>query len=790
MHPRRKVVALNCTIIKTGIKEKFDRFSEQGRILFFSAACGFGKTTVAKELLKSKRVLEISIEDDFNNLLSGRWDFLLIDNLQDLRDEDKQQTLLSVIRESPGKRFVFLSRGTVPGWLIPFQVSGLLSAITYKEMFLDRNETAVLFEKSGIHLSEVELTRILNDTRGYPLALSVLIQLMSDGTPYRKELITEVREKLFIYYEDAIFKRFEMPMRRFLLSLALFDEINPEIAKLVSGDCNAVERLTYIYHNTCMIGMKSSERFRFWHVFRNFLRREMQKEYSDEQIRMIYSRGGLYYELHENYGKALEFYSKSGDCSKVSELIIKSIYLHPGMGHYEELESYFELLSDEQILVSPALMQGMSMLRALQGNYEESDRWYGELKNFITAHDKSDEAAKEAKSRLIYLDIALPQRGVDKIVQIMSTAATLITNKEIKLTPFSVTSALPSIMNGGKDFSKWSKTDDLLYATMRKPVELVLGKDGIGLADCAIAESKFEKGKDISEQILELVSKLNEIQHKGTPDIEFAVVGLLARSQIFAGYAEATCNTVSALKSRFADQKLTRFFPNIDALLCRISLRTGNMMYVDDWYNDKAPKNAVTVKIMKRYLYLTQAMTELAYGNDNAALLTLAPLEPLFDACGRHIDMIHLKTISAAAKFRKGDNAWRDDIKTAVDISAEYGFIRPISGYGVSALQMLEEYEYSKNKKFTEKLIRAARTHAVCYPDFLLPAASRHAEKLTEAELQVLRLLCADKSNAEISRILNIQLTTVKSHISHILQKLGAKRRAEAKTIAQNLRII
>ena len=61
---------------------------------------------------------------------------------------------------------------------------------------------------------------------------------------------------------------------------------------------------------------------------------------------------------------------------------------------------------------------------------------------------------------------------------------------------------------------------------MRIPVEAVLGKDGVGLADCAIAESKFEKGEDISGRILLLVSQLGEVQKKGTPDIEFAIVGL------------------------------------------------------------------------------------------------------------------------------------------------------------------------------------------------------------------------------------------------------------------------
>ncbi|HIY16662.1 MAG TPA: LuxR C-terminal-related transcriptional regulator [Candidatus Intestinimonas stercorigallinarum] len=53
----------------------------------------------------------------------------------------------------------------------------------------------------------------------------------------------------------------------------------------------------------------------------------------------------------------------------------------------------------------------------------------------------------------------------------------------------------------------------------------------------------------------------------------------------------------------------------------------------------------------------------------------------------------------------------------------------------------------------------------------------------------MLRLLCADKSNAEIGEILGIRLPTVKVHVSHILEKLGVKRRTEAKTAAQRLHL-
>lgn len=52
--------------------------------------------------------------------------------------------------------------------------------------------------------------------------------------------------------------------------------------------------------------------------------------------------------------------------------------------------------------------------------------------------------------------------------------------------------------------------------------------------------------------------------------------------------------------------------------------------------------------------------------------------------------------------------------------------------------------------------------------------------KLSDRELEVLRLLGRGSSNAEISKALRIRQTTVRSHVYHILTKLNLRSRAEA----------
>jgi DNA-binding NarL/FixJ family response regulator len=81
----------------------------------------------------------------------------------------------------------------------------------------------------------------------------------------------------------------------------------------------------------------------------------------------------------------------------------------------------------------------------------------------------------------------------------------------------------------------------------------------------------------------------------------------------------------------------------------------------------------------------------------------------------------------------------------------------------------------SVTKRFIAHFARAVRP---------APSTPKELALLTSRELDVLRLLTEGLSNAEIAKRLIVEETTVKTHVSRILMKLGLRDRLQAVILA------
>ena len=131
-------------IIKPSVEKQFEHFMRQGRVLFFSAPCGFGKTVLADALLRGRNVLRQSAADPDCAILPSAqdWDILLIDDLQLMQEIPEQNKLIverglrggSSCHTHASSNIRFLNSvsviRTVQPSLLPRRFSRLLSPLT------------------------------------------------------------------------------------------------------------------------------------------------------------------------------------------------------------------------------------------------------------------------------------------------------------------------------------------------------------------------------------------------------------------------------------------------------------------------------------------------------------------------------------------------------------------------------------------------------------------------------------------------------------------------------------
>jgi len=242
-------------IIKPSLKEIFLTGWEHCRVILFAAPCGCGKTTTAAALLTGHAVCALSVADAefLAENIPPSCDAVLVDDLQYLLEPERREVLCNLIRTRTDLRFVLLGRGALPGWLMPFQFAGILLTIDAPTLFFDRATAERMLESRGITVSPGDMSAIQRDFKGYPIAMAILCHKLKNGAAYSEDILNSVKRELFLYFDEAVYHRFDAPLQQLLVSLAPFESFHLELAKMVSGDPRAGELLGSIQRDTTML---------------------------------------------------------------------------------------------------------------------------------------------------------------------------------------------------------------------------------------------------------------------------------------------------------------------------------------------------------------------------------------------------------------------------------------------------------------------------------------------------------------------------------------------------------
>lgn len=777
-------------IIKEDTKKHFLRALKNGSILI-SAPCGYGKTSMVKALLKenNRPYIYLSAKSrDFSDRLSKMGDALaVIDDLHLCREEELAR--ISQRLQLPGVSMILISRSGLPSQLKKVFIGGGLQMIGEKELRMGILEVSRLTKDAGAAVDLGQAGELLRATDGYPLAVKICARYLQSGQPYGRELTEKVKWDLYDYYDARLFCHWSEELQAFLINLAAFPQFDRALAEAVCGGKNALALLQTAEREGCLKPGPGEEHYRIQPVLLSYLQ-DKQQMVKEETRRQVYESAGSHYEAQGQLVEALECYRHCGCHDKVVELLTENFRRHPGTGHYYEMEKYYFSLPEEKICGSAQLMCGMSLLCAMCMRFEESEYWYDKLKTFIGNQPKGSRAYLDACSKRLVLDIGLPHRGAKNVLINLLRSFRFMKSSKMQMPEFSVTSNLPSLLRGGKDFSSWTRIDRKLYRTVRGPVESVLGRYGAGLGDIALGESLFEKGKTDKFELLTLLARgLMEAEASGTPELCFVAKAVTARDYASEGDMDAAVRLMETFYADMKKRRIDRLLPNIEALLIRFYLMRGETYRVAKWMEEKAPDENERFYTLERYRYLVKARCYIQQRRYMEAASLLGRLLDYTDRFQRTLDGIETRILMAIALHEMEEGSWNQVLAEALQMAEPYGFARVFAEEGAALRPLLEELGQTTDSVFEEKVRKAVNVQAMHYPKYLKPAEILR-DSLTAMESNVLELIVQGMKNEEIAAFLRISINTVKFHIKNLYSKLQVNNRAQILQAAQEYKLI
>lgn len=783
---------------------------EENITAYIYGVSGIGKTELIVRYLKQKKYQmfdagRVSAEELEGIAESEKRKIVVIDNLHDLAMEEEcddiKEAIISLI-EREDIWLILSGRCAVPPWL---------AAVRYREVFYVIEESELLFDEAQEN-QYIEYTKILltpeqrkvsrNYCLGVPLGWYITwdiykqIQLregLKEGEYFSDKLFSELIDRglsqMWDYLDWHVYDNWDIRIQEFLMEVSIVDCFTAHLAEMITGINNVesiLSRVKWLGNFMVERTEKDEVVYEFRQEMRISMRRRLKRKYNKEQIHALYENAGLYYQLNKEPIRALEMYQKAGEKERIASLLIENARTAPNNGYYYQLKKYYLKLSDEKIRTSPELMMGMSMLQSLLLDIEESERWYQELEQYAKEH--SGRERRQARSKLLYLEIGLPHRGSENMVEILKKAHLLILDKQVSLQEFSVTSNQASQMNGGKDFCEWSKRDRELAKGIGKLVEFILGKYGKGMVNLALSESFFEKGED-NYEVASLANK-GRMQAETGGKLEqcFVADGMLAWLHIITGKVSEAEELLKRFYKKAEKEEAERLLPNIETFIIRCALYSQKKAEIEKWMK-KAPDEEQEFSIYDRFHYLTKVRVYLQNGRNEQAYNLLLKCEYYATVMKRTYIKIEVKLLMAIVQYRVGDERWDETLCEGLKMAEEYHFVRIITREGAAIRPLLTQSRWEpsrveskegekKNRQFWKQVLEETEKMTRYYPGYL--KAGIESVTLSDAMLEILKLQADGLSKEKIAERLNMSVSNVKYHTQQIYKRLGVSNKAEA----------
>jgi LuxR family maltose regulon positive regulatory protein len=730
--------------------------------------------------------------------------FLVLDDMHRVENGEVYSSLAYLLDHQPANFHLIMASRTAPGLpLARLRAKNRLLEIRSRELRFTEEEALSFFHANpGAGLSRDQALQAAELTRGWAAGLRLMHIALSED-PDRLEAWNTGRRLATEYLTDEIIDQLPRARVEFLQRMAVLDPFSIEMAVALTEDDEAAQLLEQIYQSNLFLERQGDA----YHLH-PFFREALQQRLAGSERNALHQKAAAWLESHSQPDKAISHAIAGGDWQRAVRLILQQAKGKIQQGEIHTLENWIDAIAEEDQAHSPDLQVLLGWVWYLLGGIPQAQElasglaapekqvhilnkgwWYGLRCQLALVEENNRQAFELAR---LALSVMNPAEDFIRGLLLTSLAAAeqalgdtegalthyreaLQVNRQagnLLMTLFSLVSLGIELNEQGQRQRAVELCDEALNDLENSDHPLT------GLVDLLQARLYWEADQ-LEDAQTSLDQATRKLEQLGIPG--FQISADLQRVEIQIAreeYGEALRLT-NLNRRRTRSGEMIGYRRLFDMLRAEISLKMGNLAAVEGWLEgadlpaspEEDPAREMEHVVKARYLVDIEALDE--------ASRLLEALESYARHSRRARVLISTLLNKATLEWKKGElGKVKISLDEALALSIPQGYIRQLLDGGALLLGLLAQMPGAP----AEIRARFRATQPAESPELV--------EMLTAREIDVLRLLAENDTNAEIARRLVLSPETVKVHLKHIFQKLDVTDRRQAVRRAQELEIL
>jgi LuxR family transcriptional regulator, maltose regulon positive regulatory protein len=777
---------------------------------------------------------------------------LILDDYHLIEAAPIHHTLGVLLDRMPAQlRLVLASRTDPPLPLARLRARGQLAELRATDLRFTAEETTALLEDAmGVALPAASLGALVARTEGWAAGLQLAaLSLQAETNPAGFVATFSGSHRYVLdYLTEEVLARQPERLVRFLLQTSVLDRLSGELCDAVTGRSDSQQLLEQVERANLFLVPLDEVRgwWRYHHLFADLLRARLHQD-RPERVPGLHRAAAAWHEDHGLVDDAVRHALAAGDTDWAARLVERHVEALYRRSETATLQRWFAALPDQRIRSRPRLCLVLATGANIAGRLEEVERLVADAERALAAG--TDEPFEPSVGRQLSTLANIPamiallraelarQRGDPE------RAAALA--KEVLAGLTETDRALHAMVRWELAMADWMRgrpaqaeqtlaeiVADSFLLTLRywydlghvqqtqgrlgkalatfghtvavgseagQPLPLA-GMGHVGLAEVLCERGELDAALQHATQAVALCRQLPYDQWLVTALAVLAWVRQVRGDQDGALAAIGEAERVAPGPDAAADM-----LSSVGVQRARVALAQGRVADAARWVADRGLGVEDEPSYLREREYLVLARTLLAEQRPDATLRLLGRLHALAAAQGRVGSVIEVRALQALALQAVGDQAGAlEALAAALSLAAPEGYLRvfvdegapmaallrklakaPTTGQAVAAAHLPGAYLDRLLHAFAQvglPVVPRPKHGGAAVPGLVMP--------LTGRELEVLELLAAGRPNQAIAEELVVTLDTIKRHVTHIFDKLGADNRTQAVTRARELGLL